>query len=222
MRRIDKLRERSTTYALERIYLQEQVHEPKKGDTMSCLICKRKVHALNNGKGPLTCCDQPMVKSKVPVTEAGESIQWWQQMKKSPKPRAYVRRQCFLSYKTGSPIYKQCLKDGYKAVEKLKQANGNIRKAVALLKEAGFETKPKGWSDKSVKKYSKTFSSKMKGNVKSKDFFDKCVKKMQGKIDSPEGFCASLKDEAHGSTYWRVKGKKPAEVKKDVARHKNV
>lgn len=156
MKRIDVLRERVTKYALERIYFQEQVHEPKKGDTMSCLICKRKVHALNNGKGPLTCCDQPMVKSKVPVTEAG------------------------------------------------------------------FEKKPEGWTDNSIKKYSKTFSSRMKGDVKSKDFFDKCVKKMQGKVDSPEGFCASLKDEAHGSTYWRGKGKKPAEVKKDVARNKNV
>ncbi len=62
----------------------------------------------------------------------------------------------------------------------------------------------------------------MKGTAKSKDFFDKCVKKMQGKLDNPEGFCASLKDEAHGSTFWRGKGKKPAEVKKDVARNKNV
>ena len=90
------------------------------------------------------------------------------------------------------------------------------------LQEAGFEDKPEGWTDKSIKKYSKTFTDKMKGNVKSKDFFDKCVKKMQGKVDSPEGFCAALKDEAHGSTFWRGKGKKPAEVKKDVARHKNV
>lgn len=156
MRRIDKLRERSVTYALERIYFAEQVHEPKKGDTMSCLVCKRKVHALNNGKGPLTCCSQAMVKSKVPVTEAG------------------------------------------------------------------FEKKPKGWDDGSVKKFSKTFTSKMKGDVKSKGFFDKCVKKMQGKVDNPEGFCAAMKDEAYGSTHWRGKGKKPAEVKRDTARHKNV
>jgi len=131
-------------------------YEPKKGDSMSCLICKRKVHALNNGKGPLICCGQPMIKSKVPVIEAG------------------------------------------------------------------FEDKPKGWTDKSVDKYTNTFTSKMKGTAKSKDFFDKCVKKMQGKVDNPEGFCAALKDEAYGSTFWRGKGKKPAEVKKDVARHKNV
>jgi len=90
------------------------------------------------------------------------------------------------------------------------------------IQEAGFETKPKGWTGKSVKKYSSTFSSKMKGNVKSKGFFDKCVKKMQGKVESPEGFCAALKDEAHGSTYWRGKDKSPKEVKKDVAIHKNV
>ncbi len=91
-----------------------------------------------------------------------------------------------------------------------------------VINEAGFEDKPKGWTDKGIKKYSKTFTKKMKGKVTSQDFFDKCVKKMKGKVDSPEGFCAALKDEAHGSTFWRGKGKKPAEVKKDVARHKNV
>jgi hypothetical protein len=90
------------------------------------------------------------------------------------------------------------------------------------LNEAGFEDKPKGWTDKSIKKYSKTFTKTMKGKVISPDFFKKCVKKMQGKVDSPEGFCAALKDEAHGSTFWRGKGKKPAEVKRDVTRHKNV
>jgi len=105
-------------------------------------------------------------------------------------------------------LYKKCM-------------NANPRDTVQM-REAGFEDKPKGWTDKSIKKYSKTFSGKMKGNVKSKDFFDKCVKKMQGKVDSPEGFCAALKDEAHGSTFWRGKGKKPAEVKRDVTRHKNV
>ena len=153
MKRIDVLRERSVKYALERIYLQENI---VKGDILKCSVCGRVVAVEEQGDGPLICCGESMLR----------------------------------------------LSEG--------------------IVEAGFEDKPKGWTDKSIKKYSKTFSSNMKGNVKSKDFFDKCVKKMQGKIDSPEGFCASLKDEAHGSTYWRGKGKKPAEVKKDVARHKNV
>jgi hypothetical protein len=89
-----------------------------------------------------------------------------------------------------------------------------------LQNEAGFETKPKGWTDKSIKKYSSTFSKKMKGNVKSKGFFDKCVKKMQGKVDNPEGFCAALKDENFKSTGWRGKDKSPEEVKKDVKKKK--
>jgi desulfoferrodoxin-like iron-binding protein len=134
----------------------QEAHEPLKGDSMTCNICKRKVHVLNNGKGPLICCGKPMVKSKVPITEAG------------------------------------------------------------------FTDKPKGWNDSSIKKYSKTFTKKMKGNVKSTGFFDKCVKKMKGKMENPEGFCASLKDEAYGSTYWRGKDKKPKEVKKDVSKHQNV
>jgi hypothetical protein len=90
------------------------------------------------------------------------------------------------------------------------------------VQEAGFEGKPEGWNDDSIKKYTKTFTSKMKGTAKTKGFFDKCVKKMRGKMENPEGFCASLKDEAYGSTHWRGKGKKPTEVKKDVSRHKNV
>jgi hypothetical protein len=97
-----------------------------------------------------------------------------------------------------------------------------LNKEETSVSEAGFEDKPEGWTDKSIKKYSKTFTSKMKGNIKSKDFFDKCVKKMQGKVDNPEGFCASLKDEAYGSTYWRGKDKSKKEVKKDVKQHQNV
>ena len=90
------------------------------------------------------------------------------------------------------------------------------------IMEAGFTDKPKGWTDQSVKKYEKTFTSKMKGDVKSKGFFDKCVEKMKGKVDNPEGFCAALKDEAYGSTFWRGKGKTKKQATKDVRAHKNV
>lgn len=52
-------------------YLQEMEmpdgYEPKKGDTMICTVCKRKVHLLNNGSGPLVCCGKAMVKSKLPI-----------------------------------------------------------------------------------------------------------------------------------------------------------
>jgi desulfoferrodoxin-like iron-binding protein len=88
--------------------------------------------------------------------------------------------------------------------------------------EAGFSKNPKGWSQDSIKKYSKTFTKNMKGGVKSKGFFDKCVKKMEGKVDNPEGFCASVKDEIYGSTYWRGKDKPESEVKKDTKNIKNV
>ena len=93
---------------------------------------------------------------------------------------------------------------------------------IEQLQEAGFEDKPKGWDKGSIKKYTKTFTKKMKGDAKSEGFFDKCVKKMQGKMENPEGFCASLKDEAYGSTYWRGKDKKPSAVKAAVAKHQNV
>jgi hypothetical protein len=111
------------------------------------------------------------------------------------------------------PVIKTIIKN---IIQQLNKLMNNKIKESKNLDEAGFETKPKGWTDKSIKKYSSTFSKKMKGNVKSKGFFDKCVKKMQGKVDNPEGFCAALKDENFKSTGWRGKDKSPEEVEKDT------
>lgn len=86
--------------------------------------------------------------------------------------------------------------------------------------EAGFENMPKGWTQKSVKKFARSLVDK--GGGKSEGFFDKCVKKMKGKIDNPEGFCAGVKDEVYGSTYWRGKDKSEKEVRKDTKKHQNV
>jgi len=88
--------------------------------------------------------------------------------------------------------------------------------------EAGFKRLPKGWTKDSVKKFAMTLSKDMKGGPKAEGFFEKCVKKMTGKIEDPEGFCAGVKDEVYGSTYWRGKDKSPEEVRKDVKSHKNV
>jgi len=82
-----------------------------------------------------------------------------------------------------------------------------------FLGEAGFKHYPKGWTGKSVKKFS---SSLVKGGAKPKGFFEKCVEKMRGKVDNPEGFCAAAKDEVYKSTGWRGKDKTPAEVAKAI------
>lgn len=81
------------------------------------------------------------------------------------------------------------------------------------LSEAGFRNYPKGWTGKSVKKFSSTL---VKGGAKPKGFFEKCVEKMRGKVDNPEGFCAAAKDEVYKSTGWRGKDKTPAEVAKAI------
>lgn len=91
------------------------------------------------------------------------------------------------------------------------------------LQEAGFEGKPHGWTDKSIKKAGKTLARHVgKKSPSDKGFFDKCVNKMRGKMKSPEGYCASMKDEASGSTYWRGKEKTKKEARKDIAKHQNV
>jgi hypothetical protein len=91
---------------------------------------------------------------------------------------------------------------------------------IMILQEAeGWGGRPKGWKQSSMKKFAKSLTGK-KGTEKG--FFDKCVEKMKGKVANPEGFCAGAKDELHGSTYWRGKGKSPQEAGKDVKKHKNV
>ncbi len=100
-------------------------------------------------------------------------------------------------------LYKRCMKG---LEESLREAEG-------------WEGMPKGWKQSSLKKFSKSLTGK---KATEKGFFDKCVKRMRGKLDNPEAFCASIKDERHGSTFWRGKGKTPQQAGKDVKRMQNV
>jgi len=50
---------------MKRVIMESLSFEPLKGDTAKCLVCGRKVHTLNNGKGPLICCGQAMVKDTI-------------------------------------------------------------------------------------------------------------------------------------------------------------
>jgi len=88
--------------------------------------------------------------------------------------------------------------------------------------EAGFSKYPKGWTQDSVKKFANSLSQDMKGGPKSKGFFDKCVEKMKDRVENPEGFCASIKDEVYNSTAWRGKDKSADEVRKDTKKVQNV
>jgi len=129
------------------------------GTRMRCEVCGKITEIQDEGRGPLLCCDKPMIVMSM--------------------------------YSHKMPTM-----------------------------EAGFTRYPKGWSNDSVKKFGKTLSKRMKGGVKSKGFFDKCVNKMRGKVDNPEGFCAGVKDETYGSTGWRGKGKSPGQVSADVKKAK--
>jgi len=77
------------------------------------------------------------------------------------------------------------------------------------FKESGFDKNPKGWTDKSVEKTGKSLAKTVGVNSpRSKKFFEKCVKRMRKHMDDgAEGYCASLKDDAYNSTYWRGKDK---------------
>jgi len=148
-------------------YLEElntPVYNPARDDIMQCTLCGRKADVLNEGKGPLICCGQPMIK-------IGEAV------------------------------------------------DRDERGEMSMAEAEGMKGLPKGWTQQSLQKFAKSLTGK---EGTQKGFFDKCVKKMQGKIDNPEGFCASAKDELHGSTMWRGKGKTPQQAGKDVKAFQNV
>lgn len=91
------------------------------------------------------------------------------------------------------------------------------------LNEKGFEEYPKGWTRESIVKFAKSLVDEydLEGAT-DRGFFDACVEKMEGNIDNPEGFCASVKSEVHGSTFWRGKGKTEKEAEKAAKEHPNV
>ena len=95
---------------------------------------------------------------------------------------------------------------------------GKPMNRIGEITEAGFEHMPKGWTKKSVQKFANTLAKNeaVQNAATKPGFFDKCVEKMKGKVENPEGFCASVKDISHDSTGWRGKDKSPAEVKQDV------
>jgi hypothetical protein len=67
----------------------------------------------------------------------------------------------------------------------------------AAKKRKPWSKKPEGWTDKSVKQYSRTM---MKGEEHP---FTECVEKMKDHMDNPEKFCASVKDKYKGTKKWR-------------------
>lgn len=74
-----------------------------------------------------------------------------------------------------------------------------------LQKEAAWESLPKGWTEDSVKK----FWSSLTGDAEHK--VTSCISDMEGKVDDPGAFCASLKDKIEGSTEWRGGGKEASD-----------
>lgn len=91
------------------------------------------------------------------------------------------------------------------------------------ISEAGFSSYPKGWDRNSILKFAKTLTKETGKSPKDKGFFEDCVKKMEKHMgEGAKGFCASIKDEAYNSTYWRGEDKSKKEAEKDTEEHKGL
>jgi len=64
----------------------------------------------------------------------------------------------------------------------------NASELAGLKTAKGWKSLPKGWTQDSLKSMWETIT----GDVKHK--VTKCIKKMEGKVDDPGAFCASLAD----------------------------
>jgi len=85
----------------------------------------------------------------------------------------------------------------YSNLRQAKKAGESLLNKLASSRTAAkWETKPKGWTDESRKK----FWNSLTGDVKHK--VTKCMKQMEGKVDDPGAFCASLADRVEGKG-WR-------------------
>lgn len=98
-------------------------------------------------------------------------------------------------------------------------APGEKKRKYYRTEAEGMEGLPKGWTQSSVKKFAKSLTGKA---AEKKGFFDKCVEKVKGKFDNPEAFCAAVKDEVEGSTFWRGKDKPEKKAQQQTARKQNV
>lgn len=183
-------------------------------ETEEVEITDEEADKQNGGKGVT-------VKFKRSDGTQSEEGKWTKQVWKGEDYEASVEQVVdILKQELGDKPLDQIKEPGIKKIGE-NYKSGTIREKVLLkLIEAGFAKYPKGWTRKSVVKFGKTIGKGYHGSKsvgpKSIGFFDRCVKRMRGKVSNPEGFCASVKDVAHQSTGWRGKDKTPAEVKKSV------
>jgi uncharacterized protein YunC (DUF1805 family) len=89
-----------------------------------------------------------------------------------------------------------------KALLNLALENSSVRPAVLIMtrQAAKWDRLPKGWTQDSVDKFWGTLTGDNKHKV------TKCIKEMDGKVDDPGAFCASLADKVMGPE-WRKKKK---------------
>jgi len=95
--------------------------------------------------------------------------------------------------------------------DELEKLTDDYLRVVEAKAKAKDKKKRKGTPSWSEKKPKNLANALMGGKEHP---FAACVKKMKGKVETPEAFCAKLKDVHKGSTKWRSEERKKNESKK--------
>lgn len=77
--------------------------------------------------------------------------------------------------------------------------------------DVGWENFPPGWDEQSVKDFAKSLTDETGKSPDEEGWFDACIDKMEGHIDDPKAFCASVLDTIEGDPYWRGQTHKKGE-----------
>ena len=78
-----------------------------------------------------------------------------------------------------------------------------LEKYLEKLNELGWENLPPGWTNKSMKDFAWSVADDSGSKIGDKEWFDACVSKVEGELDDPNAFCASVADTVKGDPYWR-------------------
>lgn len=162
-------------------------------------------------KGSLTMEEKRELREKVKQIVASLRVAATVRKCKEEDKRNASDVWCVYSESTGRLLGRYRTKE--EAEERLRQVEywKKVKGSLEEPKQAGWEKLPRGWTEESLK----SFWESLTGDVVHK--VTKCIKRMQGKVDNPGAFCASLADRIEGKEWRSRRRKKSSSIEVQAA-----